>query len=98
MLDVTRDGQEQIAQYVLREVRVSMVTAKIGRLNAFASADTKELLATFQHVKLDATKQGYTYLIFKIMYWNNHNDRLFNFKISKFLLILYHNQGFLQAS
>lgn len=55
---VTQDGQEQIVQCVLREVRASMVIAKIGRLNAFASADTKELLATFQDVKLDATKPG----------------------------------------
>ena len=71
MLDVTQDGQEQIVRNVLREVHASMVSAKIGRLNAFASADTKELLATFQHVKLDATKQGYTYSIFNIMYCNS---------------------------
>lgn len=55
---VTQDGQEQIVRNVLREVHASMVAAKIGRLNVFASADTKELLAIFQCVKLDATKQG----------------------------------------
>lgn len=55
---VTQDGQVQTVRNVLREVHASMVAASIDLLNANVTADTMGLLVTFQHVRLDATKQG----------------------------------------